>query len=387
MKETEKLQKVLARSGHGSRREIEALISEGRIRVNDHIATLGERVEPDAVIRIDGHKVKIRDAEEQHCRVLLYHKPEGELVTRKDPEGRATVYERLPPLTAARWIAIGRLDINTSGLLLMTTDGELANRMMHPSYEVEREYAVRVFGEVTESQIQKLLRGVELEDGMARFKKIRRRGGEGLNQWFHVILTEGRNREVRRLWASQGLTVSRLIRVRIGELTLPKGLVQGGWMELPMSDVNYLRKLVALDPIESAPVISIEDQERALKRARKAQRKRHNRGPERGSNKETERGGRNETERGSNKGTERAGATRKSGGHSKPTGRNKPAGNSRQNENNKPAGSKKPAASNKPHSAKKPTRAGSGRTAPNTKGAGGKQSGQQTKSSHGKGQQ
>lgn len=380
MKETEKLQKVLARSGHGSRREIEALISEGRIRVNDHIATLGERVEPDAVIRIDGHKVKTRDAEEQHCRVLLYHKPEGELVTRKDPEGRATVYERLPPLSGARWIAIGRLDINTSGLLLMTTDGELANRMMHPSYEVEREYAVRVFGEVTESQIQKLLKGVELEDGMARFKKIRRRGGEGLNQWFHVILTEGRNREVRRLWASQGLTVSRLIRVRMGELTLPKGLVQGGWMELPMTDVNYLRKLVELDPIESAPVITIEDQERALKRARKAQRKRHNQRPERGE-KKPERGDR-KSERGdrkperSDKKPDRA-ANKK---HERSEGTGK-------------AGAKKPQnarGGKKPHSAKKPTRAGSGRAAPSSGEAAGNREvprKKDTKRSHGKGQQ
>ncbi|MCL4409289.1 23S rRNA pseudouridine(2605) synthase RluB [Aliidiomarina haloalkalitolerans] len=373
MKETEKLQKVLARSGHGSRREIEALISEGRIRVNDHIATLGERVEPDAVIRIDGHKVKTRDAEEQHCRVLLYHKPEGELVTRKDPEGRATVYERLPPLSGARWIAIGRLDINTSGLLLMTTDGELANRMMHPSYEVEREYAVRVFGEVTESQIQKLLKGVELEDGMARFKKIRRRGGEGLNQWFHVILTEGRNREVRRLWASQGLTVSRLIRVRMGELTLPKGLVQGGWMELPMTDVNYLRKLVELDPIESAPVITIEDQERALKRARKAQRKRHNQRPER-SDKKHERGDR-KPERGDKK-PERA-ANKK---HERSEGAGK-------------TGAKKPQnarGGKKPNTAKKPTRAGSGRAAPSSGEAASKREAprkKDTKRSHGKGQQ
>lgn len=337
MKDTEKLQKVLARSGHGSRREIESMISEGRIRVNDHVATLGERVAPDAVIRVDGHKVQLRDPEEQHCRVLLYHKPEGELVTRKDPEGRATVYERLPPMKNARWIAIGRLDINTSGLLLMTTDGELANRMMHPSYEVEREYAVRVFGEVTESQIQKLLRGVELEDGMARFKKIRRRGGEGLNQWFHVILTEGRNREVRRLWASQGLTVSRLIRVRMGELTLPKGLVAGGWMELPLTDVNYLRKLVDLDTIDSAPVITREDQERALKQARRAQRRRQPATKSRTNTAAPERDGK------------------------QPSERRLPAS----------AGKRKPAANkSKLRTTKKPSREGSGRSPAESKGQG-----------------
>ncbi|RUO35295.1 23S rRNA pseudouridine(2605) synthase RluB [Aliidiomarina sanyensis] len=280
MKESEKLQKVLARSGYGSRREIETMITEGRIRVHDHVATLGERVTADAVIRLDGHVVKTSDEESVPCRVLVYHKPEGELVTRKDPEGRATVYERMPPLKGARWIAVGRLDINTSGLLLLTTDGELANRLMHPSYQVEREYAVRVFGEVSEAQIQKLLRGVELEDGMARFKRIRRRGGEGMNQWFHVTLTEGRNREVRRLWESQGATVSRLIRVRMGELTMPKGLVQGGWVELPMEQVNYLRKLVELPELTSAPVITKEDQQRQIKQARRGSR-RHREGSQR----------------------------------------------------------------------------------------------------------
>ncbi|TRW50060.1 23S rRNA pseudouridine(2605) synthase RluB [Aliidiomarina halalkaliphila] len=273
MKDTEKLQKILARSGYGSRREIESMITEGRIRVGDHVATLGERVTAADVIRIDGHTVKVRDEDSVPCRVLVYHKPEGELVTRKDPEGRATVYERMPPLSGARWIAVGRLDINTSGLLLMTTDGELANRLMHPSYEVEREYAVRVFGEVTEAHIQKLLRGVELEDGMARFKRVRRRGGEGQNQWFHVMLTEGRNREVRRLWDSQGLTVSRLIRVRMGEITMPKGLVQGGWVELALDEVNYLRGLVELPLLESAPVITKDDQERQIKQARRGSRR------------------------------------------------------------------------------------------------------------------
>lgn len=270
MKDTEKLQKILARSGYGSRRELEAMITAGRIRVDDHVATLGERVTASSVISIDGHKATVRNEEDMPCRVLVYHKPEGELVTRKDPEGRATVYERMPFIANGRWIAVGRLDINTSGMLLMTTDGELANRLMHPSYEVEREYAVRVFGEVGEAKIQKLLKGVQLEDGMAKFKKIVRRGGEGMNQWFHVILTEGRNREVRRLWESQGLIVNRLIRVRIGDLHLPKGLVQGGWMELQAPEVNYLRKLVQMPMVESAVVVSDTDQERQMRQARRA---------------------------------------------------------------------------------------------------------------------
>lgn len=206
---SEKLQKVLARAGQGSRREMEALITAGRVSVDGKVATLGDRVEVNAVIRVDGHQVKTRAAEEQICRVLAYHKPEGEMCTRHDPEGRPTVFDRLPKMDGARWIAVGRLDVNTSGLLLFTTDGELANRLMHPSHEVEREYAVRVFGEITEAMLQRLRKGVQLEDGMAKFNKIKPAGGEGLNQWFNVTLTEGRNREVRRLWESQEVQVSR----------------------------------------------------------------------------------------------------------------------------------------------------------------------------------
>lgn len=272
---TEKLQKVLARSGHGSRREIEQMIASGRIRVNGHVAQLGERVDGDADVRIDGHRVAIKDESAMICRVLMYHKPEGELVTRKDPEGRPTVYDRLPKLTGSRWIAVGRLDVNTSGLLLFTTDGELANRLMHPSREIEREYAVRVFGEVTQQHMSILRKGVKLDDGPARFKKIKPSGGEGINQWFHVTLTEGRNREVRRLWESQGMQVSRLIRVRYGDVLLEKGLVQGAWMELELDRVNYLRTLVDL-PKEVESFVNTADKknsERQLKRARKAVRR------------------------------------------------------------------------------------------------------------------
>lgn len=272
---SEKLQKVLARSGHGSRREVEQLIANGRIRVDGHVAKLGERVSTDADVRIDGHKVVIKDEGSMVCRILMYHKPEGELVTRKDPEGRPTVYDRLPKLNGARWIAVGRLDVNTSGLLLFTTDGELANRLMHPSREIEREYAVRVFGEVEKHHLQQLRKGVTLDDGPARFKSVVASGGEGINQWFQVTLTEGRNREVRRLWESQGMQVSRLIRVRYGDVLMEKGLVQGAWLELPLEQVNYLRKLVELVPEQQSFVNSIDkkDGQRQLQRARRAVRR------------------------------------------------------------------------------------------------------------------
>ena len=245
---SEKLQKVLARAGVGSRREMEKYIDSNRVSVNGKVARLGDRVEENAVIRVDGHVVKIEQQEERVCRVLMYHKPEGELCTRKDPEGRRTVFDRLPRLEGDRWIAIGRLDINTSGLLLFTNDGELANRLMHPKYEVEREYSARVFGEVTNQTLSTLTKGVELEDGHAKFLKIKPMGGEGINKWFNVTLTEGRNREVRRLWQSQDVEVSRLIRIRYGKLELNKRLPQGGWEELKLEDVNYLRKSVKMRP-------------------------------------------------------------------------------------------------------------------------------------------
>ncbi|MGY6772473.1 23S rRNA pseudouridine(2605) synthase RluB [Gallibacterium sp. ZY190522] len=248
----EKLQKILARTGIGSRREVETIIAAGRVSVNGKIASLGDRVEVknDTKIRVDGQLVSLIAARKDICRVLMYYKPEGELCTRHDPEGRATVFERLPRINNARWVSVGRLDINTSGLLLFTTDGELANRLMHPSKEVEREYSVRVFGHVTEQMLAKLRKGVQLEDGPASFKKISAQGGQGMNQWFSVTLTEGRNREVRRLWESQGIQVSRLIRTRYGNIDLMKGLPRGGWVELPLEKVNYLRQLVDL-PLET----------------------------------------------------------------------------------------------------------------------------------------
>ena len=199
--EGEKLQKVLARAGQGSRREIEAMIAENRVSVDGKMATLGDRIDVHSgvKVRIDGRIINLQQAQKEVCRVLMYYKPEGELCTRSDPEGRPTVFDRLPRLNGARWIAVGRLDINTSGLLLFTTDGELANRLMHPSREVEREYSVRVFGQVDDAMLARLRKGVQLEDGPANFKEIKFSGGVGINQWYDVILMEGRNREVRRL--------------------------------------------------------------------------------------------------------------------------------------------------------------------------------------------
>jgi 23S rRNA pseudouridine2605 synthase len=255
---SEKLQKVLARAGKGSRREMETVISAGRVSVDGKVAYLGDRVEGTEQIRIDGHQVSLKDRAEEVCRVLIYNKPEGEMCTRKDPEGRATVFDRLPVLESERWVAVGRLDINTSGMLLFTTDGELASRLMHPSQSVEREYAVRVFGDVNEAMLQTLRAGVKLEDGPAKFENITYRGGEGRNHWFHVVLSEGRNREVRRLWESQDVQVSRLIRVRYGDLEMKRQLPLGGWTELNLKDVNYYRKLVGL-PLEEKSKVKVDE--------------------------------------------------------------------------------------------------------------------------------
>lgn len=228
---SERLQKFLARIGLGSRRQIEDWIRQGRISVNGKPAQLGMQISGAEKIQIDSKPIQINTLR-QRRRVLVYYKPVGEVTTCRDPEGRPTVFERLPPLRGGRWITVGRLDLNTQGLLLLTNDGELANRLMHPSSEVEREYAVRVLGGVGPETMQRLRAGVTLEDGLARFDDIREAGGEGANRWYHVILREGRNREVRRLWESQGVAVSRLIRVRYGPITLRRGLHPGRWDEL-----------------------------------------------------------------------------------------------------------------------------------------------------------
>jgi 23S rRNA pseudouridine2605 synthase len=242
----EKLQKVLARTGLGSRREMERWIEAGRVLVNGKIAHLGDRVDVRDQLAIDGRAIEFAPAQEARC--ILYHKPPAEVCSRKDPEGRRTVFERLPKLKSGRWISIGRLDFNTSGLLLFTTDGELANALMHPSSNIEREYMVRVMGDVQEDMLRRMLEGVMLEDGMARFTDIQEIGGEGINRWFCVVLMEGRNREVRRLWESQGLTVSRLKRVRYGEVFIPPKVKQGQWMELESAEVKSLYRMAALAP-------------------------------------------------------------------------------------------------------------------------------------------
>lgn len=234
----ERLQKLLAKTGLGSRREIEGWIESGQVTINGRVARLGDRADERDRIMVRGRRVRL--AAEKPSRVLVYHKPVGEVCTRKDPDDRPTVFHRLPRLHKARWVTVGRLDINTSGLLLITNDGELAHALMHPSMQFEREYAVRVRGEVTGSMIQSLLDGVELEDGLARFSAVRDAGGTGVNHWYHVVLTEGRNREVRRLWASQGVTANRLIRIRYGPVTLGRRLRAGRWRDL---DPNELRDL------------------------------------------------------------------------------------------------------------------------------------------------
>ncbi|MBH3341929.1 pseudouridine synthase [Pseudomonas mendocina] len=245
----EKLQKVLARLGLASRREIETWIAEGRVKVNGAAATLGQRVDANDAIALDGRLLKREEITGSVRRVLIYNKPDGEICTRDDPEGRPTVFDRLPRPKEGRWINIGRLDINTTGLLLFTTDGELANRLMHPSYQMDREYAVRVRGEVTEEMLENLKTGVMLEDGPAKFTDIKEApGGEGFNHWYHCVVMEGRNREVRRLWESQGLVVSRLKRVRFGPVFLTSELTMGRWREMDQREVDILSAEVGLTP-------------------------------------------------------------------------------------------------------------------------------------------
>lgn len=268
MSESEKLQKILARTGIGSRRQIEDLIRDGRIKVNGQVATIGDRATVTDKIEVDGRPVRLEKHQEQ-TRVLVYNKPEGEICTRHDPEGRPTVFTRLPKISGQRWISVGRLDINTSGMLLFTTDGELANRLMHPSYQVDREYAVRVMGEVDEDMLTRLREGVLLEDGIARFSDITPAGGTGINQWFYVTLLEGKNREVRRLWESQGVAVSRLKRVRFGPLMLPSRVKVGQWEELGEKDIKALYQLVQLTPkapVQSGPADKIRMQRQQRKR-------------------------------------------------------------------------------------------------------------------------
>lgn len=234
-----KLHKVLAEAGLGSRRDMEELIIAGRVSVNGEPAHIGQRILPTDAVRING-KLIHRKVSTKPPRVLVYHKPAGEIVSHDDPEGRPSVFDRLPTMKAGKWLAVGRLDFNTEGLLLFTTSGDLANRLMHPRYNIDREYAVRTLGELEEGMRQKLLSGVELDDGMANFTKIADGGGEGINKWYRVVIGEGRNREVRRMFEAIGLTVSRLIRTRYGAMTLPSGLKRGRWEELEENTVRDL---------------------------------------------------------------------------------------------------------------------------------------------------
>jgi 23S rRNA pseudouridine2605 synthase len=242
----ERLQKFLAARGWGSRRELEQWIAAGQIRVNGRSASLGDRVLPGDRITMDRRTVRVEADARPARRIIVYNKPEGEVVSRTDPEGRPTVFERLPVLKKGRWVAVGRLDLNTSGLLLLTTDGELANRLMHPSRAVEREYAVRVLGEVDRSQLDRLRAGVELEDGPAHFERINDAGGQGANRWFHAVIVEGRNREVRRLWEAVGVRVSRLIRLRYGPVMLSRRLARGRWRELEPRERTALLDMAGL---------------------------------------------------------------------------------------------------------------------------------------------
>lgn len=263
---TEKLQKVLARAGLGSRREMERWIEAGRISVNDQTANLGDRVGEDDAIKVDGKTLSKQRTTKGKRRVLIYHKPVGEVTTRNDPEGRRTVFDHLPSIANGRWIVVGRLDINTLGLLLFTNDGELANRLMHPSSEIEREYAVRILGDVDASIINNLKKGVELEDGMAHFDSVEYSGGEGANHWYHVTLKEGRNREVRRLWESQGVTVSRLIRVRFGPVRLHRTIRSGHWEEMDEKGIQQLLESVGLASAAKSPKKKIHSNNKPIPR-------------------------------------------------------------------------------------------------------------------------
>jgi 23S rRNA pseudouridine2605 synthase len=245
--EPQRLHKVLAQCGYGSLRGLEELIIAGRITVNRQPAEVGQKVGPNDQIRINGELVRLRFAAPR-TRVLLYHKPSGEIVSRADPEGRPTVFDKLPRLGSAKWIAVGRLDFNSEGLLLFTTSGELANRLMHPRYEVDREYSVRVMGTLTLEQERSLREGVPLDDGVARVTSLSDGGGEGANHWYKVTLPEGRNREVRRLFEALGLMVSRLIRIRYGVVAMPPQLKRGQTVELEHDELARLLQAAGLGP-------------------------------------------------------------------------------------------------------------------------------------------
>lgn len=243
---TERIHKIMASAGLGSRRGLESEIKAGAIKLNGKVAKIGATVGVDDTIEYNQQQFRVTETTGSPGQLMIYNKPLGEVCTRHDPEGRRTVFDKLPKPKQGRWVTVGRLDINTTGLLLLTTDGELANALMHPSSEVDREYACRVRGTVDAETLQRLRNGVELEDGPAKFSDIVESGGEGQNHWYHVVILEGRNREVRRLWESQGVTVSRLKRVRYGPVFMPSRVKVGQWEELPPRDIRTLREDVKL---------------------------------------------------------------------------------------------------------------------------------------------
>ncbi|MEH3087526.1 MAG: pseudouridine synthase [Xylophilus ampelinus] len=251
--ESPKLHKVLAQAGLGSRLEMEQLILEGRISVNNEPAHTGQRIQYGDQVKVNGKPVRFR-IDPPPARVIAYHKPVGEVVTREDPQNRPTVFRSLPRLQQGKWQSVGRLDLNTEGLLLFTTDGALANNLMHPRFGLEREYAVRVLGALSNEEKQRLLDGVQLDDGIAQFGSIEDGGGEGSNCWYRVTISEGRNREVRRMMEAVGHAVSRLIRIRYGAMLLPRGLRRGAWMELDQQDISALMKAAGTAPPERRPV-------------------------------------------------------------------------------------------------------------------------------------
>jgi 23S rRNA pseudouridine2605 synthase len=242
----DKIQKVLANLGYGSRRTIETWIKAGRVTLNNEPVKIGDRMPEKGRLAIDGVLVRLR--EDKKRRLIIYHKPEGEVCTRSDPQGRPTVFANLPRLQGSRWVAIGRLDLNTSGLLLFTNDGALAHRLMHPSTGIEREYAARILGEVSKVMLKQLRQGVELDDGVAKFTSVTDAGGTGANHWYKVVLHEGRNREVRRLWEAVGAKVSRLIRTRFGNITLPRLLKPGRYKDVTPEELARLLELAGTRP-------------------------------------------------------------------------------------------------------------------------------------------